>query len=225
MSDTDNVVIPFYAMNDETREVSNGKKLLAEFVELVKHNQPICEDILRFVADGVERHLANPSVNPWPKCDNGRPAEYVSSKIKARSAAEVQFYRRMLPELDGRRPMKQAALALQLGYSETNVKSIRELEKSDESIWDSPYFEKRIEDLIAKTDGLADVYHVRGHLVRGTPSLIIKNRDGTQRIFSLTVTTEEKVRYEASLPKQEPIEFEVFNRGTIFCRSGEKGKN
>lgn len=93
--------------------------VLAFFVKRVRQGAPISEAALRLVAEGVERHIKNNDCNPWPivGANGGRPiSERPSDDVLVKSA-EVQFYRRFLPDFDGRKPLKQQALAVQFDVS------------------------------------------------------------------------------------------------------------
>ncbi|ANB52841.1 hypothetical protein K3H35_01295 [Aeromonas veronii] len=109
----------------------NVRDDLQRFVDKVRAGEKIGHELLEFIADGVERHLKNGNATPWPVNGGveGRPESTSGpSDEHWRQIAEVQFYRRLLPEYDGRAPSKQSALAKQFGYKDT--KSIRNMEKA-----------------------------------------------------------------------------------------------
>ena len=101
--------------------------VLAFFVKQVRQGAPISEATLRLVAEGVERHIKNNDCNPWPVvgANGGRPISERPSDDFLLKSAEVQFYRRFLPDFDGRKPLKQEVLAVQFDVS---VRMIRTLE-------------------------------------------------------------------------------------------------
>lgn len=103
---------------------------LERFVARVETGRPIPAAMLMFMAEGVKRHLDDPSVNPWPvsKGKGGRPQKNgeISDEMW-RAAADVQFYRRLLPAFNGRKKEKLSVLAAQLHFG--SDKSISNLEK------------------------------------------------------------------------------------------------
>ncbi|MEH8151970.1 hypothetical protein ACK369_12420 [Aeromonas veronii] len=146
----------------------NVRDDLQRFVDKVRAGEKIGHELLEFIADGVERHLKNGNATPWPVNDGveGRPESTSGpSDEHWRQIAEVQFYRRLLPEYDGRPKEKQDVLAEKFGYKDS--KSIRDLEKISPPILfyqtkhgDQPPFYVRVKELI-EIEGLTGVTYDR----------------------------------------------------------------
>lgn len=133
---------------------------LAIFVERVRSGRDIAPELLHFIADGIERYLDNPDVNPWPVTTSkgGRPIKKAPSDSELRKAAEVQFYRRMLPKLNRCSPLKQSALAARFDVSERTIRSLEAVRYDEIGA-----FSKRIWELIRENE-LADVIYLAGNL-------------------------------------------------------------
>ncbi len=143
--------------------------VLKQFVERVRQGAPISENTLQLIADGVERHLNNKDCNPWPVVGvaGGRPTSKRPSDDDLCRAAEVQFYRRFLPEFNGHPPVKQEALARQFNVSVRMIRNLEAFPIPSDSSWSEELnkelaylvFHRRIKELIAK-EGIGNEYYL-----------------------------------------------------------------
>lgn len=120
----------------------------------IKNGRSLSISDLEFVAHGIDRHLADPKASPWEigGGKRGRQNKAGIDPYRWELAAEVFFYRHLLPDFDGRKPMTQQELADLLGYA--GKKDIYELEKLLPSGGHLFYFCRTTSPMAARIDAL-----------------------------------------------------------------------